>query len=74
MFRQIFKGYIFLDVIWNAILAAVVFVTTCIVIYVQQLYENTFHLLIAVAIALAAGVGFVSSIKEFIKLHSRKDF
>jgi nitrate/nitrite transporter NarK len=74
MFRHIFKGYIFLDVIGNAIFTAVVFVVTCIVIYIQQLYENTLHLLIAVAIAVAAGAGFVNSIKEFLKLYSKKDF
>ena len=74
MLRRIFKGYVFLDIVGNAIFAAVVFVAICIVIYVQQLYENALHLLIAVAIHAAAGAGFVKSIKELLELHSKKDF
>jgi membrane protein DedA with SNARE-associated domain len=74
MFKRIFKGYIFLDTIGDAIFTAVVFVVTCVLIYVQELYDNALHLMIAVAIAVAAAVGFVVSIKNVREIASKKLF
>jgi len=68
MFRQIFKGYVVLEMIFDIVFIASLLFVVCMVVYYKQLYDNRLYLFIAAGICVSLLFGLYRTILDLINL------
>jgi len=68
MFRNLFKGYVVLESIFDIVFIVLLIFVVCMVVYYKQLYEHELYLFSAAAICVALLFGLYRTIRDLINL------